>query len=493
MNKQDVLDYYTTPHIQSALLRNFYGDEALTLVKHEDGVPFFRRNLDGSPIKLNNPSQLQRLLDQRTVEFHPSIGKNTNVVWVDIDPGKEVNTHSLKPIVKQIDTLLKGIPEVEKTSLAFSGGRGFYVRGHLKDSMPTDEARELLNKKLKSLTISDPKLVMAPPKSSQVRLDTSTLHDKGSIRGLYSLNYDTGLASVPIRRHELNDFNPEVDANPKKLMSTEFAPGIPSTRTTHDLPSLKDVNWTMSVQHHDAVKAGPHWDLRLVDPDTGHAHSWAIPKAKFPEVESKPLLAIQTPTHTSDYALTFGEGRPDQIHTGYGRGSVEIKHKEKVNILSSSPNSLKFERVDGKEKERYSLVRTNKDKWLMRNITTKVAQIMKVAFEQGYRDILRKLGEDVGGDSGVDTGVEASQGQKGVEPSVAESGRPIPMDDLNTPAGQLAEAFQQMDEDPMEQNPTGQMEGNAVDKHLQREPEWGNPFSVGLTTGATPIIPGGNG
>lgn len=488
MNKQDVLDYYGTPHVQTALLRNFYGDSALTLVKHEDGAPFYRRNLGGEPIKLNNPSQLKRLLDQRTVEFHPSIGKSTNVIWVDIDPGKDVTTHELKPIVKQIDTLLKSIPEVTKTSLAFSGGRGFYVRGHLKDDMDTTKARELLSEKLKPMVARDPKFVMAPPQSSQIRLDISTLHDKGSIRGLYSLNHETGLVSIPLKRHELDAFDASKDAKPKKVMG-EFAPGIPSSRTTHDLPSLKDVDWTMSVQHHDAVKAGPHWDLRLVDPDTGHAHSWAVPKAKFPEAGGKPLLAVQTPTHTSDYALSFGEGGPKQIHTGYGRGSVEIKHKEKVNILSSGPDSLRFERVDGKEKERYALVRTNKDKWLMRNVTPKVAQFLKHAFDQGYYDMLRKLGAE---DPAM--GGQGDQGQQGGgEQTSSESGRPIPDDDQDMPAGQLAEALGNLDETSADNDPVGSVQGNPVDKHLERESEWGNPFSVGMTAGSSPIIPGGNG
>jgi len=491
VNKQDVLDYYGTPHIQSALLRNFYGDEALTLVKHEGGTPFFRRNLGGEPIKLNSPGQLKRLVDQRTVEFHPSIGEKTNVIWVDIDPGKEVSTHELKPIVKQIDTLLKSIPEVTRTSLAFSGGRGFYVRGHLKEEISTNKARELIDEKLKPLTARDPKLVMAPPQSSQVRLDTSTLHNKGSIRGLYSLNEETGLASIPLKRHELDSFDPSRDASPKKLIG-EFAPGIPSTRTTHDLPSLANANWTMSVQHHDAVKAGPHWDLRLVDPDTGYAHSWAVPKAKFPEAGGKPLLAVQTPTHTSSYALSFGEGRPDQIHTGYGRGSVEIKHREKVNILSSGPDSLKFERVDGKEKERYALVRTNKDKWLMRNITPKVAQFLKQAFDQGYCDMLRKLGAESTPDSAM--GNQGDQGQQGGgEQTSSESGRPIPDDDQQMPAGQLAEALSNLDESDAESDPVGSVQGNPVDKHLERPAEWGNPFSVGYVAGSTPIIPGGNG
>jgi len=484
VNKKDVVDYYTTPHIQDALLRNFYGDEALTLVQHEGGNPFYRRNLDGNPIKLNNPSQLNRLLDQKTVEFHPSVGKDTNVIWVDIDPGREVTTHDLKPIVKQIDTLLKGMPEVARTSLAFSGGRGFYVRGHLNDSMPTDAARKLLDEKLKPLTVSNPKLVMAPPKSLQVRLDTSTLHNKGSIRGLYSLNFDTGLASVPLKRHELHDFIPSLDANPKKLMSTEFAPGIPRDKSTHAIPELEGANWTMSVQQHDAVKAGPHWDLRLVDPGTGHAHSWAIPKAKFPGVDGKPLLAVQTQTHTSDYALNFGSDGPQQIHSGYGRGSVEIKHKEPVTILSSKPDSLKFERAIGDDKkERYALVRTNKDKWLMRNISEKVAS--SDYFWMGYHDTLRKLG--------AEGAAEASdQGQSG-EASTSESGRPIPASDENTGAGQLAKAFNQMEDDGSFMSPETTVTGNPVDKHLERPSDWGNPFSVGAVSGSTPIIPGGNG
>lgn len=483
MNKQDVVDYYTTQHIQDSLLRNFYGDGALTLMQHDEGKPFYRRNLDGNPIKLNNQAQLKRLVDQRAVEFHPTIGKETNVVWVDIDPGKEVTTHELKPIVKQIDTLLKGIPEVARTSLAFSGGRGFYIRGHLNDSMPTDVARKLLEEKLKPLTVTNPKLVMAPPKSSQVRLDTSTLHDKGSIRGLYSLNTETGLASVPLKRHELNNFIPAMDANPKRLMSSEFAPGIPQDRKTHDLPVIGDVDWTMSVQQHDAVKAGPHWDLRLIDPDTNHAHSWAIPKAKFPEAGGKPLLAIQTPTHTSSYALTFGESGPAQIHTGYGRGSVEIKHKEPISILSSKPDSLKFERTVGDaKKERYALVRTNKDKWLMKNISEKVASSF---YWRGYFDMLRKLGAESAAES-------AGQGQSG-DASTSESGRPMPTSDENTGAGQLAKALNSLDSDYANGNPVASVTGNPVDKHLERPADWGNPFSVGAVSGSTPIIPGGNG
>lgn len=483
MNNKDIQDYYTTSHIQDSLLRNFYGDEALALVRHEGGKPFYQRNLDGSPIKLNNQNQLKRLLDLRAVEFHPSIGKSTNVVWVDIDPGKNVTTHDLKPIVKQIDTLLKGMPEVTRTSLAFSGGRGFYVRGHLKDEMPTDEIRKKLDEKLKPLTVSNPKLVMAPPASQQVRLDTSTLHNKGSIRGLYSLNNDTGLASVPLKRHELNDFNPSVDANPKRIMSLEFAPGIPRDQKTHDIPTLTDAGWTMSVQQHDAVKAGPHWDLRLVDPDTGHAHSWAIPKAKFPEADGKPLLAVQTQTHTSDYALNFGLEGPQQIHSGYGRGSVEIKHKEPITVLSSKPDSLKFERTVGDaKKERYALVRTNKDKWLMKNISEKVASSY---FWQGYYDTLRKLGAESAAEP-------SEQGQAG-EASTSESGRPIPHSDENTGAGQLAKAFNEMEVDEANVNPEASVTGNPVDRHLERPTDWGNPFSVGAVSGTTPLIPGGNG
>jgi hypothetical protein len=150
----------------------------------------------------------------------------------------------------------------------------------------------------------------------------------------------------------------------------EFAPGIPQSRKTYPLPDIQNKTWTMSVQEHLARKAGPHWDLRMVDPHTGFAHSWAIPKRTFPERGKKPVLAVQTPTHTSHYALTFGEGKPRHIGKGYGAGSVEIKHKEPIKVLSVGADRVKFQRDGG---ESYTLFRTKEDKWLLRNSTEKKA------------------------------------------------------------------------------------------------------------------------
>jgi hypothetical protein len=103
-------------------------------------------------------------------------------------------------------------------------------------------------------------------------------------------------------------------------LGREFAPGIPLKRPVERLARItpKTLNrWTVAVQDHEAARAGRHYDLRLVDPDAGKAHSWAIPKAALPKPGER-LLAVQTFTHTPEYALHFGEKKPEVIGKGSG-------------------------------------------------------------------------------------------------------------------------------------------------------------------------------
>ena len=48
----------------------------------------------------------------------------------------------------------------------------------------------------------------------------------------------------------------------------EFAPGIPRSRAIKPIPRVKSTRpqtWGMAIQTHEARRAGPHLDLRLVD------------------------------------------------------------------------------------------------------------------------------------------------------------------------------------------------------------------------------------
>jgi len=151
----------------------------------------------------------------------------------------------------------------------------------------------------------------------------------------------------------------------------EFAPGIPTKKPVERLPRItpKTTNrWTVAVQDHEAARAGRHFDLRLVDPDAGKAHSWAIPKAHLPEPGER-LLAVQTFTHTPEYALHFGEKKPQFIGKGYGKGRVRMALKEPTDIVEANNNLVRFNVYQGKNNQEYLLRRTKDDKWLIMNTT----------------------------------------------------------------------------------------------------------------------------
>jgi hypothetical protein len=276
----------------------------------------------------------------------------------------------------------------------------------------------------------------------------------------------------------LAKFNPLVASSPKNTLSgknvEEFAPGIPKGRKTHSLPELKDKTWTLAVQEHKAKRAGKHWDARLVDPRTGHAHSWALPKTHLPVPGERPVLAVRTPTHTADYALHFGEKKPRVIGKGYGKGRVVLKQKDPIKVLSSKNNRVKFiHTVDGDPNE-FLLFQTGGDKWLMKNVTPTVKS---AAFVAGYNDVLVKLG--------FKSNQSGMKGRK-LPPSEAQS--PLEVDDDSMSAGTLAEMLSDLPEQKMrtEDKDTGARTG------LNSNTNWSDPQSMSSSdmTSSSPLLPG---
>ena len=142
-----------------------------------------------------------------------------------------------------------------------------------------------------------------------------------------------------------------------KDASAEFAPGIPAAKTIDPIPSIKNKAWMLSVQQHDAKKAGKHYDVRLVDPKSHKAHSFAVPRSRLPTKRDRMLLAIQRPTHTEQYAMDF-EGK---IPAGtYGAGQVKIKMQEPISVIKANADLIDFERSNG---QRFVLFRTKGNNW----------------------------------------------------------------------------------------------------------------------------------
>lgn len=143
----------------------------------------------------------------------------------------------------------------------------------------------------------------------------------------------------------------------------EYAPGIPSKEISHELPEVKKpTTWQFVVHDHHAERRGRHFDLRLADPSTGYAHSWAMP-AKWPEPGEK-TWAIQQPTHTMKYMDFEGE-----IGDGYGKGAVFKHARDKVEITSARPGHISFNVYKGSGPEEYTLHRIDDRKWQLLNRT----------------------------------------------------------------------------------------------------------------------------
>lgn len=474
LTKREVHDYYNDPVIQQRILTTLANRDLVAIQSRSPDNQILRRyEKTDKPLRVTSPKDLARLTTQRFTEFHPTVGKQTNEVWVDIDAGKNRSTESLKPVTLQVEKLMRKLPQVRGSGIAFSGGSGFHVRARLDKTQDTAKMRKMLEKHLRQMTKKSPDLTLSPPKANQARLDISTLHNKGSLRAPYSINAQTGLVAVPLTRKELAKFNPQRDALPSAVQGQEFAPGIPQEKKTYDLPDLTNRHWTMAIQQHDARKAGKHWDLRLVDPDTTHAHSWAVPKAKLPADDGKPLLAVRTPTHTARYALGFGADGPKEIKKGYGAGVVEILHKEPVRVLSSNPDKLKFERTVDGSPEQYTLFRTKGDAWLMKRTKEAMAH---PAYERGRLDILIKLG--------VATNVVTEK------PSISEMDNPVKNQDDKLPAGMLARVLANV-EDPKKRDSKSEGE-DSIEDRLNRNVTWTEPSQVPFefATGPSPIMPG---
>ena len=146
-------------------------------------------------------------------------------------------------------------------------------------------------------------------------------------------------------------------------MPKEFAPGIPISRAVRKIPTVKRPRvWEYGVHaHRSEGPAKEHFDLRLGDPRTGHAHSWAMKHLPKP---GEKRLAVQQPTHTLPYMDFSGA-----IESGYGKGQVELAQRDKMEVLRAGPGEVRFNVYRGKGQDEFLLKKTKNDQWLVHNVT----------------------------------------------------------------------------------------------------------------------------
>lgn len=166
----------------------------------------------------------------------------------------------------------------------------------------------------------------------------------------------------------LSQYNKKTLTNPvtygKKYLvkAAQAALGIPDRGITALLPETsKPQKWEFVVQRHKATT--DHFDLRLGDTVTNQGHSFVI--RKWPIQSGEKVLAISQPTHDLEYLDFSGT-----IQSGYGKGEVAIIDRDQVEVINSSPDKITFYRYKGPTTEKYTILKTSGDQWLLINHTS---------------------------------------------------------------------------------------------------------------------------
>ena len=390
LTRSQVEEYYKRPEVQQLLLPQFRNRNVTVIQSGEDGTKILKRKNPSGYIKIPSVKGLEFLTDRRHTEFHPATGKTTTHFVVDIDPGPDAAfgdaKRTTRAVVRRLREIYPGQPEI-----SFSGGTGFYVKHPIGYRMDTGAARRRLQKTLEGI----PGTTFAKPQGSEVRLDMVAMKPTGSVRAVGSLNAETGLRAMDVGLDALGKFKPEMakvshpilwaktardwsvmlekmrtrrDPDGLEKCSQGFAPGLPSkTNFTPILPQNADDPFLFALQKHKTDRSGgrKHIDMRLVNEDTGVAHSWALPKAQLPKRKGEKFLAVQQPDHEAGYATGF-QGR---IPEGYGAGTVSTNPPKPMDILKADIGSIVFEVLNGSRKV-YNLHQMGQDptQWLIQKL-----------------------------------------------------------------------------------------------------------------------------
>jgi len=401
LTRSQVEDYYAQPSVQLELLNQF-GSRPVSVVQvQEDGDPIFKRKHGGKYIKIPDAQDITYWATRRHAEFHPTTGKTTDQFIVDIDPGPKTSFSTVKDMTqKVVDTLNDKFPG--SSEVAFSGGRGFHVRHPIGKKMRTSGARVTLMNTLRGIAGT----TFKKPEGGDIRLDMVAMKPMGSVRAVGSLNAATGLKAMKVNLKDIGGFEKgmakvardwgamckkmerrrDPDGLEKKkegrfvtraellsfadrLKSAQFAPGLPDQRVMTPIrPNDIGDPFSLAIQKHktDRQNGRAHYDMRLVDEESGIAHSWAIPKARLPGRKGEKLLAVQQPDHTADYATGF-QGRIPEGQ--YGAGTVTTKTPHPADILKADLSSIIFQVMNGR-KNVYNMRRMGNDpkQWFIQKL-----------------------------------------------------------------------------------------------------------------------------
>lgn len=123
-------------------------------------------------------------------------------------------------------------------------------------------------------------------------------------------------------------------------------------------------NWIVTIQEHNALRAGKHWDIRVVD-DKGRAYSWSTRHIEDFFNPSSRGYAKQQPIHTKEYSFWSGI-----LSSGYGAGTVKLIYSGPAEVLDARPDKLTILIPKGKVPMEITFKKMKGRDWLLINSTT---------------------------------------------------------------------------------------------------------------------------
>lgn len=209
LSREEIHSYYAHPTTKDRILPHLLNKNVAVRLGVGPESVLKRVGEDDKPLHLSHesgqsPDTYQYWIERRANEILPEYAAHSDHLLVDIDPGPSASWQRTKQITEHIQQELAKHPDVQHTTVTFTGGRGFHVRGHLANSIPIDEAREL-STQLSARAIEHAgelgshDLTLHPTtQDHQIRLDTTPLRTRGIVRVPYTLNEQTGLIAVPV-------------------------------------------------------------------------------------------------------------------------------------------------------------------------------------------------------------------------------------------------------------------------------------------------------
>jgi hypothetical protein len=159
---------------------------------------------------IDDPKSFEYYVYRNAIEFHPSVLKFTDLVWIDLD-AHSANTKKMltRRVLKKFGSLLRntfsngvsrvnGVNGVNRVNtLSNKVGRlqywesanGYHITLRLKRKVNTTAARKALQKAFLAADFPSNFKVGLIDKKKEVRVDLATLKPNGSLRAPYSLSF----------------------------------------------------------------------------------------------------------------------------------------------------------------------------------------------------------------------------------------------------------------------------------------------------------------